>query len=207
MIVTDSDNNAADDINASIESHKGSQPPLYQTLKPSLGAAMGRAQRLWRDAINDIAKQMDLSESRWQVVVNLEKIGEGATQQCLATELCIEMPSLTRTLNQLEKQGLLERRPSPTDKRSHCLWLTDQGRGISQQLEQRVDQVRQAVLEGVPDDKLNIFAEVLIAIEDNAKALKLNKAQLELKNHPPENRQTDEKHTSQQSSHHEDKHQ
>lgn len=148
------------------------QPPLHTTLKPSLGAAMGRAQRLWRDVINDLAKEQDLSESRWQVMVNLEKIGEGATQQQLAAELCIEMPSLTRTLNQLEKQGLLERRPSPTDKRSHRLWLTEQGRRVSHQLEQQVNEVRMAVTHGLSNDQLNAFAEVLMVIENNAKALR-----------------------------------
>lgn len=133
---------------------------------------MGRAQRLWRDVINDLAKAHNLSESRWQVMVNLEKIGEGATQQKLAAELCIEMPSLTRTLNQLEQQGLLERRPSPTDKRSHSLWLTEQGHQVSNQLEQQVNEVRKAVTHGLSDEQLNNFAEVLIVIERNAKALR-----------------------------------
>lgn len=133
---------------------------------------MGRAQRLWRDVINDLAKTHQLSESRWQVMVNLEKIGEGATQQQLAAELCIEMPSLTRTLNQLEEQGLLERRPSPTDKRSHSLWLTEQGHQVSNQLEHQVNEVRKAVTHGLSDEQLNNFAEVLIVIERNAKALR-----------------------------------
>lgn len=148
------------------------QPHLHTTLKPSLGAAMGRAQRLWRDVINELAKNHNLSESRWQVMVNLEKIGEGATQQKLAAELCIEMPSLTRTLNQLEQQGLVERRPSPTDKRSHSLWLTEHGHQVSRQLELQVNEVRKAVTHGLTDEQLNNFAEVLIVIERNAKALR-----------------------------------
>ncbi len=145
---------------------------LQLLLAPSLGAAMGRAHRVWRDAINDIAQQLNISESRWQVMVTLVKVGEGTSQQQVATALRIEMPSLTRTLNKLEKQGLVERRQSSTDKRSHELWLTEEGRQITQHLQNRIDAIFDTVMAGVSEAELKVFARVVDNIEQNARLLR-----------------------------------
>lgn len=140
---------------------------LHQSLKPSLGAALGRVHRLWRDAITEAVAPLGMTESRWAVMVHLAKIGEGSTQQALAKALCIEMPSLTRTLNQLEQQALLERRRDPEDGRAHRLWFTPAGKHIVAQLEERIHDVRLDIHGGLSDAQLDAFAEVLIHLEDN----------------------------------------
>ena len=83
-------------------SSPNSELPLHLTLKPSMGASMGRVHRLWRSAINQAVGKLGMTEARWAVLMHLDEIGEGSTQQALATQLAIEMPSLTRTLDQLE---------------------------------------------------------------------------------------------------------
>ena len=60
---------------------------LYQTLKPSMGSALGRVHRLWRNAINQAVGDLGMTEARWAVMMHLDKVGEGCTQQALATEL------------------------------------------------------------------------------------------------------------------------
>ncbi|MDG5500195.1 MarR family transcriptional regulator [Marinobacter sp. BGYM27] len=140
---------------------------LHQSLKPSLGAALGRVHRLWRDAITAAVAPLGMTESRWAVMVHLAKIGEGATQQALAKALCIEMPSLTRTLNQLEQQALIERRRDPEDGRAHRLWFTPEGKQVVVQLEDRIHGVRFDIYDGLSDIQLDAFAEVLIHMEAN----------------------------------------
>ncbi|PAU88320.1 MarR family transcriptional regulator [Pseudomonas sp. WN033] len=147
-----------------------STPSLHATLKPSMGAAMGRIHRLWRSAINQAVAPLGITEARWAVLAHLDKLGEGCTQQQLASELAIEMPSLTRTLNQLQEQGLIERRRSPNDGRAHCLWFTPAGRQQVCELEVHIEAVRQTIYQGLTDAQLDAFAQVLLQMEDNVRS-------------------------------------
>lgn len=144
--------------------------PFHEQIKPSLGGQVGRVHRLWRTAITSAVRSLDMTESRWTVMVHLEKLGEGCTQQMLASELGIEMPSLTRTLNQLEAQQLIARVPHETDKRARCLWFTEQGRQCLTQLTERIERVCAELYVGFDDEALNAFARTLLQFEDNASA-------------------------------------
>lgn len=88
----------------------------------------------------------------------------------LASELGIEMPSLTRTLNQLEARQLIARVAHETDKRARCLWFTEQGRQCLAQLTERIERVRAELYVGFDDEELNAFARALLQFEDNASA-------------------------------------
>ena len=143
----------------------------HKDLQPSLGAAMGRAQRLWREAINRALEPEGSNESRLQVMLTLKNQGEGCSQKVLAQRLCIEMPSLTRTLNQLQAQALVERHADPNDGRAHTLWLTPKGHRELKKLEQSINLVRQQVLKGLTDAQLDALASIILHIEGNARDL------------------------------------
>ena len=132
---------------------------------------MGRVHRLWRSAINQTVGKLGMTEARWAVLMHLDEIGEGSTQQALATQLAIEMPSLTRTLDQLEQQSLIERRRSTTDGRVHCLWFTAAGREQIHLLEDHIAQVRSEIYQGISAEQLDAFAEVLLSMESNVRSL------------------------------------
>lgn len=145
-------------------------PPLYTTLEPSLGAVLGRVFRQWRSATNLAVAPLGMTESRWTALMLLMKTGDGCTQQTLANKLSIEMSSLSRTVKQLQEQGLVERRQDPDDKRTHCLWLTDSGRQMVDELVVHILSVRRSMYAGLSDAQLDAFAEVLLCLEANAQA-------------------------------------
>ncbi|MEO1820486.1 MarR family transcriptional regulator [Pseudomonas sp.] len=147
------------------------KPALHQTLRPSMGAAMGRLHRLWRSAINQAVGELGMTEARWAVLLHLAKLGEGCTQQVLADELAIEMPSLTRTLNQLQAQQLIERRRDPADGRVHTLWFTAAGRQRVADLSVHVERVREQIYQGLSAAQLDACAEVLLQMEANVRGL------------------------------------
>ncbi len=144
------------------------KPQLYESLEPSLGVFLGRVFRHWRSAVNQAVAHLGMTESRWTALMLLKKNGEGCTQQALAKSLMIELPSLTRTIKQLQEQGLIERRPDPNDRRAHCLWLTDSGRKMVDELAGYILAIRREMYEGLSDEQLNVFAEVLLCMEVNA---------------------------------------
>lgn len=51
--------------------------PLHEQIKPSLGGQVGRVHRLWRTAITSAVRSLDMTESRWTVMVHLEKARRG----------------------------------------------------------------------------------------------------------------------------------
>jgi DNA-binding MarR family transcriptional regulator len=52
----------------------------------------------------------------------------GSTQQDLVDRSMIDPSSMVSVIDELEEQGLAERRPHPDDRRKHAVHLTDQGR-------------------------------------------------------------------------------
>ena len=52
----------------------------------------------------------------------------GCTQQALAAQLSIDRTNLVGLLNELESEGLIERRRSPEDRRRHIVEVTPAGR-------------------------------------------------------------------------------
>lgn len=143
---------------------------LHTTIEPSLGAVLGRVHRQWRSAVNLAVAPLGMTESRWTALMLLKKTGEGCTQQTLASKLSIEMSSLSRTLNQLQQQGLIERRTDPEDKRVHCLWLTPEGAEMVEALAVRIGTIRDEIYAGISEAELDAFASVLVKMEANAVA-------------------------------------
>lgn len=134
----------------------------------AVGWMLARVFRLWRSVISNSVKPMGMTEARWSVMMNLNNVGEGASQHTLATELGIEMPSLNRTVNQLVELNLVERRTHPSDKRCQCLWFTHAGQESLHTLTACVDAVRSELTLGISDEELNTVFTVLKKIEHNA---------------------------------------
>lgn len=60
---------------------------------------------------------------------------EGQSQQAVAAMLGVNATRMVFLVDELEKLGLVERRRNPEDRRSHALYLTDQGRGALAQVQ------------------------------------------------------------------------
>ena len=63
-------------------------------------------------------------------VLNYLRDHEGASQRELVDGLWIDASSMVALLDELEQRRLAERRPNPSDKRAHAIYLTDEGRRL-----------------------------------------------------------------------------
>lgn len=124
--------------------------------------------QLWRAVVNQTVQPLGLTQSRWTALIGLRYLGEGNTQKALADALEIELPSLSRTLDHLARQGLIERRTCATDRRARELWFTPKGREVLAALENRAAEARERLIAGVSSDDLAVFERVLTHIERNA---------------------------------------
>jgi DNA-binding MarR family transcriptional regulator len=70
---------------------------------------------------------LGLTTRMWGVL-NVLDAEEAVTQQQLGRATGMDPSSMVSTLDELEDEGLVERRRHPTDRRAHALYVTDAGR-------------------------------------------------------------------------------
>jgi len=80
---------------------------------------------IFQDFVRSLAAR-DIRPAQYSVLVVIEA-NPGLSQADLSERLGIERARLVRLLDGLEKRGLIRRRRSPSDRRSHALHLTAQG--------------------------------------------------------------------------------
>ena len=118
---------------------------------------------------DQLARQFGISRAQWSVLVRLDR-SEGLKQSELAEMLDLQPISLTRLLDRLAENGLIERRDDPNDRRANRLYLTPAARPLLERLEGLGKAMMATVLEGL-DTKANerLLGE-LVLIKDNLRA-------------------------------------
>src|SRR5207247_4196198 len=93
--------------------------------QPNVVAMTSAGARLLRRGSERLARQTRLPITRQQAraLMSIAR-NEGLSQAAVATMLDIEPIALVRILDRLHMEGLVERRPHPTDRRVRTLWLT-----------------------------------------------------------------------------------
>ena len=90
--------------------------------------AMVRIVRSFTDAHSRVARENELNLPRLEVLLCLQKDGEGISQQELSERLLVTKGNVCMTLQAMEGEGLVERRLDAEDQRAHRLYLTNAGR-------------------------------------------------------------------------------
>lgn len=134
----------------------------------SLAERLGRLSRLWRKAADEKLAPLGLTHPRWTALWKLAALGNGVSQKELAQHLEIELPSLMRTLSQLEEQSFIERHQSPQDKRSRLVFLTPKGKQILDEMEVIILGLRLDILTGISEQELDDFNRLLAMMTRNA---------------------------------------
>lgn len=89
----------------------------------SLGQAMNRAARLLRRLADLRLAPLGLTSGYMPVLTALAG-GDALSQKILTERAGIEQPTMAATLGRMERDGVIERRPDPADKRSARFCLT-----------------------------------------------------------------------------------
>lgn len=91
--------------------------------EPSLGEIVNRAARLLRRLADARLGRFGLSSGHLPIVTALMN-DELLTQKTLVSRAGIEQPTMVNTLARMERDGIVERRPDPADRRSWLFSLT-----------------------------------------------------------------------------------
>ncbi|MEM8843388.1 MAG: MarR family transcriptional regulator, partial [Pseudomonadota bacterium] len=91
--------------------------------KANFGFLINDVSRMMRAWFDERAQALGLTRAQWRVLVHLAG-REGLNQKGLAEILELDTVTLGRHIDRLERDGWLERRPDPTDRRAWRLYLT-----------------------------------------------------------------------------------
>jgi DNA-binding MarR family transcriptional regulator len=116
-------------------------------------------------------RRVPLGRGPSQVVALLmEK--DGRTQTELADEMGMHKVSVGAHVEDLIKQGLVERRPHPTDRRSKQIWLTPYFESVKFLGQGVFTMIHARAIEGINKSDYKKAVEVLTRMRDNIKVLK-----------------------------------
>lgn len=92
---------------------------------------------------------------------------DGQTPGQLAVRLGVRPPTVTKTINRLSAQGILEKRPSAEDQRQANVFLTAGGRDAIGSIERAVKRTEKQALKGLDKKDRKVLVKLLSKIEDN----------------------------------------
>ena len=97
------------------------------------------------------------------VLLNID-VEEGTPATKIALLMGLEARSLTRLLKTLEERGAIYRKVDANDKRCVRIFLTEEGKRGREQSKETVLRFNQLVREEIPEQKLEVFFEVIQSI-------------------------------------------
>ncbi|MBV8510829.1 MAG: MarR family transcriptional regulator [Xanthobacteraceae bacterium] len=140
-------------------------PSHPSDVRLSFGFALVGLARRWRRALDRRMAALGLSDAAWPPLVHLDRSGDGITQNELATRCGIDGSTLVRLLDLLSEQELIERKISPTDRRSRLVFLTAKGRRALTLVYRVLQQAEVAMLKHIDDKSLRTTLGVFTQIE------------------------------------------
>lgn len=99
------------------------------TSKLRLTIQMVLIARRWRSLLDDHLRPLGQSAARMEAMATIAYAPPSTPQIEIAKSIGIEGATLTRMLDSLEGDGLVERLPDPSDRRTKHIRLTDAGLG------------------------------------------------------------------------------
>lgn len=93
----------------------------------SLGYQVNLAARLFARALGAQVEPLGLAPGQFPVLLALWE-REERTQGELSRLVQVEQPTMANTLTRMERDGLIQRKPDPLDRRRMVIRLTDKGR-------------------------------------------------------------------------------
>ncbi len=134
----------------------------------TLGFLLHDVARLMRWEFERKAQDTGLTRSQWRLLAHLGR-NDGMQQKQLARILDVTAITLTGLLDRMERDGWIERRDDPDDRRAKRIYLTPkvEAEGVIRNLQAIGTEVRQAALHGLSKQQIQQLNETLELMRDN----------------------------------------
>lgn len=132
----------------------------------SVGYQVNHLARLFAQALRiRIAPQGVVPGQFAQLLALYEQ--DGLTQSQLCDRVRIDQSTMAHTLQRMERDGLVERRPDPTDGRRALVALTERSRELESELVQAAQEVNAVATRGFTDAEVAIALKMVTRMIEN----------------------------------------
>jgi MarR family transcriptional regulator for hemolysin len=131
-----------------------------------LAFAINDVARLLRTFADHEARRFGMTRAKWAVLARLDRF-EGLKQNELAEMLDLQPITLTRLLDGLADNGLIERRADPDDRRAKRLFLTPAARPLLERLTELGEDLMATALAGLEPSEIAALLGSLTAVKEN----------------------------------------
>lgn len=136
-------------------------------MESTLGSDLARLVRVWRALIDQRLKPLELTQTHWVTLYNINRLPPDQSQIQLAKAIGIEQPSLVRTLDQLEEKGLITRHTCANDRRAKRIKLTEEAAPIIKEVNDVIMMTRGEILSGVSPEEVTLLTNLIERLEQN----------------------------------------
>jgi DNA-binding MarR family transcriptional regulator len=109
---------------------------------------------------------LEITIEQWSVLYHLWK-QDALSQQELCNRTFRDKPSITRLIDNLEKQKLVKRMPSKEDRRINLVCLTEPAKLLQDKTIELANQTMDEALVGVHKNEIEIVKQVFQKVYDN----------------------------------------
>lgn len=139
-------------------------------LSESVGALIAiTAKSQERLAEIEMKKQLGLTPAQWKVILVLN-ITNGLTQKEIAEKISIDGSTLVPVLDKMEREGLVERKADPKDRRNNRIFLTKKSESTVDSIILIILQMRKIVYAGISEAEINTTRNVIRSVLKNVDA-------------------------------------
>jgi len=133
----------------------GTTPEIQLTIALILVA------RRWRALLDERLRPIEQSSARMEAMSAIMNAPGPNAQIDIAKRLRIEGPTMTRMVDALSTDGLVERQQSPHDRRTNFLTVTQQGEEVLERIFAITQPLRARLLAGLSEEQVRQMNELL----------------------------------------------
>lgn len=121
----------------------------------------------YRKFVAEQLSDLDNFTPGWVPYLKVISRNPGIVSEDLSKRLMVSKPAITKTIRQLELEGLCDLQNHPTDKRSKKIYLTGKGNTVLENLNPILKEIQNDVLRGLSVDEIEKLDEVFEKILNN----------------------------------------
>jgi len=137
---------------------------MHQHLSGDVGFLLSRASGLVVRATNAALAEHGLRVRQYSVLALACDTEPGVSQRELATVLGLDPSQVVLLVDELAAAGLVERRPSPTDRRTKLVVATDRGRDVQERAARAAADALAGALSRLDPDQCDLLRSLLTQV-------------------------------------------
>ena len=115
--------------------------------------------------------KFDMTLPRFELLSALDRVVDGLTMSELSRWLMVSKGNVTGIAERLSEDGFIVREPTPTDRRSFMVTMTEKGKTAYKEMELEYEKLLDKLFDDLTLDDSDMFAGMLAKIKESVEEL------------------------------------